>query len=169
MLQALCLEDIVVDNYDEVLMRLRALYGIRNTANTRLVAVNGPGGWGAGKNAYIDTWHMEVITVSNDELRKRLDNKKNSTKLIENARTKMEEYLSDPGILSVRTDKKFILNAFILRDVFQDLITEHNANGITVKGCMDIGKIAETTACLAFSLINDDGLMAFCESDFIIR
>jgi len=40
---------------------------------------------------------------------------------------------------------------------------------ITVQGCMStIIPIARTTACLSLSLINDDGLMAFCESDFVV-
>lgn len=166
------IEDIVVDNYNEVLMRLRALCGLKATADTKLVAVNGLGGWSVVREVIEpvvkNTWHMEVLTVSNDEVRRRLAYKKNNVKLVENASIEMEEYLSQSGILSVRTDKKFILYAFLLRDVFKELMTEHNANGITVLGCMNIGKIAGTTACLAFSLINDDGLMAFCESDFVV-
>jgi L-fucose isomerase-like protein len=43
---------------------------------------------------------------------------------------------------------------------------EYDAEGITVNGCMNLGKSAQTTPCLAFSFINDEGLMAFCESDF---
>jgi len=37
--------DVVVDNQDELLWRLRALCGLQNTLGTRIVAVGGPGAW----------------------------------------------------------------------------------------------------------------------------
>jgi len=37
-------DDVVVDDYQELLWRLRALYGIKNFLNTRIVALGGP--WG---------------------------------------------------------------------------------------------------------------------------
>ena len=37
--------DVVVDSQDEILWRLRALCGLRNTIGSRILAVGGPGGW----------------------------------------------------------------------------------------------------------------------------
>ncbi len=166
------IDDIVVDSYDEVLIRLRALYGLKSTAGTKLVAINGMGGWGASKEmiepVVNNTWKIEVIPVSSDELSRRLKKRKSNTRLIENARSEMEKYLTQSGILAVNTEKNFVLSSFLLRDEFKDLISENNAHGITVRGCMSFGKVAETTPCLPFSLINDEGLMAFCESDFVV-
>jgi len=46
---------------------------------------------------------------------------------------------------------------------------EHNAPAFTIKNCMTtILPIAETTPCLTLGLLNDEGLMAFCESDFVV-
>ena len=40
---------------------------------------------------------------------------------------------------------------------------------MTINGCMStIMPISETTACLPLSTLNDDGYMAFCESDFVV-
>jgi len=85
-----------------------------------------------------------------------------------NLQKEMNQYLRQKSILSVNTEEHFILKAFILRDVFKELMNESSAVGITVKGCMSIGTTVQTTACLPFSLINDEGLMAFCESDFVV-
>jgi hypothetical protein len=53
--------------------------------------------------------------------------------------------------------------------VFKDLLREHDAPAFTIRGCMGtILPIAQTTPCLSLSLLNDEGLMAFCESDFVI-
>jgi len=44
------LNDIVVDEYGDVIWRLRALFGLKNIRETKLVTVNGIGGWGEGAN-----------------------------------------------------------------------------------------------------------------------
>jgi L-fucose isomerase-like protein len=46
---------------------------------------------------------------------------------------------------------------------------EYNAPAFTIRACMStIMPMAETTACLSLSLLNDEGLLAFCESDFVV-
>jgi hypothetical protein len=43
------------------------------------------------------------------------------------------------------------------------------ANAITVHQCMGtIMGLSKTSACLALSTLNDDGWLAFCESDFVL-
>ncbi len=67
------------------------------------------------------------------------------------------------------TERTFVDNAFLLHGVFRDLMREHDAPAFTIRGCMTtILPIARTTPCLSLSLLNDQGLMAFCESDFVI-
>jgi hypothetical protein len=67
------------------------------------------------------------------------------------------------------TDREFIVNAFLLYRVFKDLMREYNAQAFTIRACMStILPIAQTTACLSLSLLNDEGMLAFCESDFVI-
>jgi len=67
------------------------------------------------------------------------------------------------------TDRKYLVNAFLLYGVFKGLMREHNAPAFTIKDCMTkILPMAETTPCLTLSLLNDEGLIAFCESDFVV-
>ena len=40
--------DVVVDDYGEILWRLRALYALKNSVGSRMVAIGGPSGWGVG-------------------------------------------------------------------------------------------------------------------------
>jgi L-fucose isomerase-like protein len=48
-------------------------------------------------------------------------------------------------------------------------MNKFNCRAITVNNCMGtIMPLAETTACLTLSLINDAGYLAFCESDFVV-
>ena len=62
-----------------------------------------------------------------------------------------------------------MVNAFVLYGLFKDLMREHDAPAFTIRNCMStIMPMAETTPCLTLGLLNDEGLMAFCESDFVI-
>ncbi|MCX5646932.1 MAG: transposase [Phycisphaerae bacterium] len=79
-----------------------------------------------------------------------------------------DAYLALPHT-TLATTKEFVTNAFVLYGLFKDLIREHEASAFTIRNCMStIMPMAETTPCLTLGLLNDEGLMAFCESDFVI-
>lgn len=62
-----------------------------------------------------------------------------------------------------------MVNSFLLYGVLKDLLAEHNATAFTIRQCMGtIMPMAKTTACLTLGFLNDEGLLAFCESDFVI-
>ena len=61
------------------------------------------------------------------------------------------------------------LMAFLLEQVFRGLMARTDCRAMTINGCMGtIMPMAETTACLTLSLLNDAGYLAFCESDFVV-
>jgi len=44
-----------------------------------------------------------------------------------------------------------------------------SCRAVTINNCMGtIMPLAETSACLTLSLLNDAGYLAYCESDFIV-
>jgi len=166
------IEDVVVDDYNLVLVRLRALYGLKNIRNTTILAINGVGGWGGltdnAKKAINEIWHLKTPTAEMTELTSLVEKKLNDSSEMKRAEDDMKEYLSDKYILSVNAKREYILNGFILYHALKDMMKKYDAEGVTIRGCMGIGPHVKTTACLPFSLINDEGLMAFCESDFVV-
>jgi hypothetical protein len=164
-------EDIVVDDHGEILWRLRALYGLKNILGKRIVAVGGPGGWGAdGKEApdhARETWKLDIRAVSYPDLGERIKKARQDETLVKRCRSEAEKYLRQRGV-SLETSKEFVRQAFVLTEVFRDLLDEAQTDTITVNSCMStIMPIAETTACLPLSLLNDEGCLAFCEGDFV--
>jgi len=164
--------DIVVDKYDEVLWRMRALYGLKNAVGTKIVAIGDAGGWGIGSKLGPKTareiWKLDIVPITYGERAPRIKKIRSDEKAVQEARRQAEEYLSQKGI-SLHTGKQFVVNAFLLTRVFKDLMDEADAPALTVHHCMGtIMPMSETTACLPLSLINDEGLMAFCESDFVV-
>jgi len=164
--------DVVVDSYSEVLWRLRALYGLRSTLGKRIVAVGGPSGWGAGGGQAPEIsrrlWQLDIRDVPYPDLGNRIRRAREDSELVRRCSDEADKYLKQKGV-SLRTDKQFVYNAFLLREVFLQLLQEAQTDAITINACMGtIMPISETTACLPLSLLNDQGYMAFCESDFVV-
>ncbi len=165
-------EDIVIDSLDEILWRLRSLCGLRNTMGTRIIAIGGPGAWaqprGVVPKLVEDKWEFDMQTVSYDELGKLIKEAKADEAAVRRAKRRAEGYLKAPGI-SLETKREFVDNAFLLEQVFRGIMKEANCQAITINGCMGtIMPLAETSACLTLTFLNDGQYLAFCESDFVV-
>ncbi|HUW20763.1 MAG TPA: hypothetical protein VMW16_15805 [Sedimentisphaerales bacterium] len=165
-------QDVVVDRPDELLWRLRALHGLKNTLGKKIVAVGGPAGWGkGGKNApeiARTLWKMEIHTVEYPALAEIIRKARQDTALVKRCKDQAAQYLKK-GRTALRTDKEFVNNAFVLNEVFKSLMAQADTDAITINHCMGtIMPISETTACLPLSVLNDTGYTAHCESDFVV-
>ncbi|HYK89158.1 MAG TPA: sugar isomerase [Acidobacteriota bacterium] len=164
--------DVVVDDYSEILWRLRALSGLKNTLGKKIVAVGGAAGWGkGGQTAPARTrelWKMELVDYPYKDLAKRIQDARRNSALVERCAREAQSYL-DRGDVSLQTTQTFVNNAFLLTEVLKDVMDDAQTDAITINSCMGtIMPMSETTACLPLSLMNDDGYLAFCESDFVV-
>jgi hypothetical protein len=165
-------EDVVVDNAQDVLTRCRALYGLKNTYGRRIVALGGAGGWGAGgkqaPQVAKDVWKLDIVPVTYDDLGARLKLARQDDAEVKRTRALAAALLSDKTV-KLETKREYVENAFLLASVLRGIANELGADAITINSCMStIMPIGETTACLPLSLLNDEGLPAFCESDFVV-
>ena len=163
-------DDVVVDDYQEVLWRLRALYGLKNFVGKRIVALGGAGGKYDERAPAVarEKYEIEIIEVGYDDVTSRLQSARADSGLVSRAEGWTERYLRQPNT-TLATKKRFVVNAFLLYGVFKDWLREHEASAFTIQGCMSkVLPIAETTPCLPLSWLNDEGLLGFCESDFVV-
>jgi hypothetical protein len=164
-------QDVVVDDQDEILWRLRSLCGLRNTLGTRILAVGGPSGWAHVRSApefARKQWKLDIQTISYDELGRLIKAARQDKAAVGLARKRTDAYLKLPGT-TLETKKPFVERAFLLEQVFRALLKKADCRAITINDCMGtIMPVAETTACMPLSLLNDAGFLAFCESDFVV-
>jgi len=163
-------DDGVVDDYDEVLWRLRALCGLKNFIGQRILAVGGAAGKWDGRAPAVakEKYRLQIVDVTYQELAARLKVDRADAKLLAQASQWADRYLALPKT-SLETQKPFVANAFVLYAILKDWMRQHNAPTLTINQCMGtIIPMSETTACLPLSLLNDEGRPAFCESDFVI-
>ena len=164
--------DVVVDSQSELLWRLRALCGLQNTLGTRIIAVGGPGAWAQPKdvvpNKVRDKWKFDIQTLSYNELGKLIKAARADGAAVKRARERASAYLKDSS-LTLETKRSYVENCFLLDQVFRGVLKNADCQAITINGCMGtIMPIAETSACLTLSLLNDSRYVAFCESDFVV-
>ncbi len=165
-------QDVVVDDQGEILWRLRALCGLRSTVGSRILAVGGPGAWAQPAGVVPDLvrkkWKLDIQTVTYAELGKLIQAARQDKAEVDLAHQRADAYLKLPGT-KLETKKEFVQKAFLLEQVFRRLMAKADCRAITINGCMGtIMPISETTACLPLSTLNDDGYLAFCESDFVV-
>jgi hypothetical protein len=165
-------QDVVVDSQDEILWRLRSLGGLKNTVGSRIIAIGGLSGWSQPKNVMEqlvqDRWKLDVQSVSYDDLAKLIRDARADEKLIARSRARAAKYLKLPNTV-LETEMSYLENGFVLDEIFRRLMREAECSSITVHHCMGtIMPVSETTACLTLTTLNDDGYLAFCESDFVV-
>ncbi|MEA1950960.1 MAG: sugar isomerase, partial [Planctomycetota bacterium] len=165
-------DDVVVDDQNDILWRLRALCGLRNTVGSRILAVGGPGGWAQpkGKVAKLvqDRWQLDVRTVTYADLGKLIEAAFQDEAAVKMAKGRAAAYMKAPGT-KLDTKMSFVENGFLLDQIFRALMKEADCGAMTINNCMStIMPISKTTACLPLSTLNDDGYLAFCESDFVV-
>ncbi|MHB1034537.1 MAG: hypothetical protein ACYC35_23860 [Pirellulales bacterium] len=162
--------DVVVDSQDEILWRLRALCGLKNTLGTRIIAIGGAGGWASptAPKSSQELLKLDIQTVPYPELAKLITAARADKAAVETATRRAGEYLAQAGT-SLETKREYVENAFLLEQVFRGILAKFDAQALTINSCMGtIMPMAQTSACLALSLLNDAGYLAYCESDFVV-
>ena len=167
-------DDVVIDSQDEILWRLRALAGLMNTKGTRILAVGGPSAWaepegpGSVVKRVLETWKFDLVTVPYEDLGRLIREARDDTAVVRRSRARADAYLRRPAT-SLETGRAFVENGVLLDEVFRALMRKAGCRALTINGCMGtIMPLAETSACLTLSTLNDDGYLAFCESDFVV-
>ena len=161
-------DDVVVDDYGEILWRLRALYGVNNFIGSRTVTIGKASGKGCPRAPELcrTKFKMDIVEVPYTELDKRIRVARGDAGLVARTKKWAKRLVAQTNV-TLKTDERFVVNCFLLYVIFKDIMRESDAQSFTIQNCMKtVMPIAETTACLALSMMQDEGLIAFCESDF---
>ncbi len=163
-------DDIVVDDYDEVLWRLRALYGLKNARGTKVLAIGGlraysiPG-QNLGPAHAKDVWGYEITTIATKEFAERLEKARADEAVRKEVERQTAAYLAQPNV-TLHTDRKSVVNSFLGLKVCKEFMSEIGATNFGFASCMgsDI-EMLDTPPCFILSLANDEGLTAYCHTD----
>jgi L-fucose isomerase-like protein len=164
-------DDVVVDDYGDVLWRLRALYGLKNTRGTKVAAIGGLQSYSApgaklGPTHAKEVWGFQIHVVPDKEVAERLRNARADAAAVREAERQAAELVAQPNV-TLGTERRFVVNSFLALGVFKQILKETGAMNLGVANCMGslIG-LLDTPPCLVTSMLNDEGYTAFCHVDF---
>jgi len=162
--------DVVVDVPDEMLWRLRGLCGLKNTMGARIVTIGGASGWAQANAPALakERFKLDIQDVPYPELAKLIQAARADEAATKLAKERAAAYLKAEGV-KLETKPEFVENCFLLDHVLRGIMAKFETRHITINSCMGtIMPMAQTTACLTLSTLNDAGFNAFCESDFVV-
>jgi len=159
--------DVVVDDINDVLWRLCSLYGLKNTIGRRIVCIGRPGGWGGhdGPKLARERFQLDMVNVSIPEIKSMVQTGRRNEPLMADCRKKAKEYFTAGGVTLNATEES-VVDAFLLKKLFRDLMEKSNAFAITTNLCW--ATYAGIIPCLTLTMTNDSGYMAYCEGDFVV-
>jgi len=164
-------DDIVVDDYDDVLWRLRALYGLKNAKGTRMLAIGGLAAYSEsaqklGPDHAKGVWDYQIEIVSEKEFGRRLQLARADGSAMKAAERQAAELLAQPKV-TLETERKFVVNSFLALGVVKELMKETSASNFGFAHCMGhkVISMLDTPPCLVLSLANDEGHTAYCHTD----
>jgi len=165
------IDDIVVDDYREILWRLRALYGLKNARGTTMLAIGGltaysRPGQELGPTHAKDVWGYDFKIVSEAEFAERLKKARADKDIMEHVERQANELIAQPNII-LQTDRKFVVNSFLALQVCKEFMSESGATNFGFARCMNrsVIEMLDTPPCLVLSLANDEGYTAYCHTD----
>ncbi len=164
-------DDVVVDSYDEVLWRLRAMYGLKNAKGTKMLTIGGLRAYSReaqenGPRTAKELWGYDFVDVSNEQFAKRLADSRADQQSVRMVEEQTAALLSLPNV-KLQTDRKFVFNSYMALHVCRQLLRETGCSNFGFSQCMGHEQIAmlDTPACLVLSLANDEGYTAYCHTD----
>ncbi len=167
-------DDVVIDSQDEILWRLRALCGLKNTMGTEDPGRRRAGRLGPAGRRRAQARRRDVeVRHRHRVLRRpgRADPARPGPTPRPSAGPgpRAEAYLRLPGTTPRDGARRSSRTPSCSSRSFAACCKEADCRALTINGCMGtIMPLAETTACLTLSTLNDDGYLAFCESDFVV-
>src|SRR5690606_16002336 len=103
--------DVVIDSQEDIMWRLRALCGLKNTINSGIVAIGGASAWSQPEDVILglvkDKFKLNIHNVSYEELGSLIKSAKSDSALKLQAGIKSGKYLKDAGI-KLETSQKFV-------------------------------------------------------------
>ena len=164
-------DDVVVDSYDGLLWRLRAMYGLKNARGTKMLTIGGLAAYSApaqehGPRVAKEVWGYDFVNVTDEEFAKRLDAARADQAVVKQIEEQTAALLNMPNV-KLETERKFVYNAHMALHVVRQFLKETGASNFGFAKCMGHAQITmlDTPPCFVLSLANDEGYTAFCHTD----
>ncbi|MEW6235699.1 MAG: hypothetical protein AB1656_09960 [Candidatus Omnitrophota bacterium] len=164
-------EDIVIDDYGEVLWRMRAIYGLKNAKGTKMLAIGSLAAYSEpaqniGPQHAKEVWDYEIEIVPREEFAKRIADVRSNEGLMKEIESQTKAFLGRPN-LTLQTKREYVFNSILAWHICRELLQEKQAFNFGFDYCMgrEVIEMLGTPPCLVLAMANDAGYTAYCHTD----
>ncbi|HQO33459.1 MAG TPA: sugar isomerase, partial [bacterium] len=113
-----------------------------------------------------EVWGYEIEIVPREEFAARLKQARSDNSVMADVERETQAFLDRPN-LTLQTERKFVLNSFLVWHVCRELLQEKKAFNFGFDKCMgrEVIEMLDTPPCLVLALANDSGYTAYCHTD----
>ena len=158
---------LVEEDVEKLKAILRAIYGLKRISSARLVCV-GPmnsafGGWITFKKG-VEVFGYETRFYTYEEFVKDFKAFLEDEEMRKKAMEVVDRFVSESIEVVEPTEEK-LLRAGIYYMVLKKYVDMNGADWVSVNCLSELLEKTKATPCLAFSILNDSGIVATCEAD----
>lgn len=157
--------DLVVNDFDALLSKLRSRRALKTIQNTKLLCIGPANDFFAGERSManaIDKFSISPKRVSFQDFKKELEDIPLDD---ERVRGTKEEFLENSSKVSDEITQEKALKSARMYVVIKKLMERHRCNAVTVNCLSGILNLIQVTPCLTFKKLRDEGTPAVCEAD----
>jgi len=113
-----------------------------------------------------EVWGYEIEIVPREEFAAQLKQARSDNSVMADVERETQAFLDRPN-LTLQTERKFVLNSFLVWHVCRELLQEKKAFNFGFDKCMgrEVIEMLDTPPCLVLALANDSGYTAYCHTD----
>ncbi len=157
--------DLVINDYEKLEEKLRAHRAVKKLEKSKILCIGEPNDFfqgGLAARSAVKKFRPAIDYMSFDTFSEKIEKKSMEddeiievkNQFLENAETVSDEIDEETGLKSAR-----------IYVVLKGLIREKGYDGVTINCLSGILDLVDTTPCLAFQKLRDEGIPAVCEAD----
>lgn len=157
--------DLVINDYEKLIGKLRAHKAVKMLQESKVLCIGEPNVFfkgGLAARAAVDKFRPAIDYMSFGAFKEKQEEVSLED---EEVREIKDEFLENAEEISEEIDEEVGLRSARVYVVLRNLIEENGYDAVTVNCLSGILDMVETTPCIAFQRLRDEGIPAVCEAD----
>ncbi|KXB07673.1 hypothetical protein AKJ51_00575 [candidate division MSBL1 archaeon SCGC-AAA382A20] len=157
--------DLAINDYGKLVGKLKAHRAVKNLEESKILCVGEPNDFfkgGLAARAAVDKFRPAIDYMSFETFNEKLEGKSLEDEEVVEVK---DQFLEGAETITDEVDKETGLKSARVYVVLKELIEEKGYDGLTINCLSGILDLVDTTPCLAFQRLRDEGTPAVCEAD----
>jgi len=157
--------DLVINDYEGLLEKLRAHRAVKKLQESKVLCIGEPNEFfkgGLAARSAVNKFRPAIDYISFETFQEKLENESLEG---EGIRDIKDSFFANANSVSDEIEEDVALKSARMYKVLKSIISENGYDAVTINCLSGILDMIDTTPCLAFQRLRDEGIPAVCEAD----